>query len=87
MLHARSLPSKLWVEALNYASYIQNKAPRIYVEDRRIGHLLRLGHVINQMSHTSASLDLEHGPIFLFKRGKSYIHRAHLASLWDIQMM
>jgi hypothetical protein len=35
-----------------------------------IGHLLRLGQVTNQMSHTSSSLDLEHGPIFLMKRGK-----------------
>jgi hypothetical protein len=35
----------------------------------RIGHLLRLGQVTNHMSHTSASLDLEHGPIFLLKRG------------------
>jgi hypothetical protein len=33
MLHARSLPSKIWAEALNYATYIQNKSPHIYVEE------------------------------------------------------
>lgn len=27
MLHARSLPSKLWAEAINCASYIQNRSP------------------------------------------------------------
>jgi hypothetical protein len=36
----------------------------------RIGHLLRLGHVTNQMSHTYTSLDIENGPIFLLKIGK-----------------
>jgi hypothetical protein len=34
MLHARSLPSKLWAEALNCATYIQNRAPHRSVEDR-----------------------------------------------------
>ena len=27
MLHARDLPSKLWAEAINYATYIQNRVP------------------------------------------------------------
>jgi len=35
----------------------------------RLGHLLRLEKVKNQMSHTFTSLDLEYGPIFLLKRG------------------
>jgi hypothetical protein len=33
MLHVRSLPSKIWVEALNHVSYIHNKSPHRYVED------------------------------------------------------
>ena len=34
MLHARSLPSKIWAEALNCATYIQNISPHKSVEDR-----------------------------------------------------
>jgi hypothetical protein len=34
MVHGRSLPSKLWVEALNCDAYIQNIAPHKFVEDR-----------------------------------------------------
>jgi hypothetical protein len=33
MLHARSLPSKLWAEALNCATYIHNRSPHRSVED------------------------------------------------------
>jgi hypothetical protein len=33
MLHARSLPPKLWVEALNCANHIQNKSPHIFIKD------------------------------------------------------
>ena len=33
VLHARSLPSKLWAKALNFAKYIQNRSPHRYVED------------------------------------------------------
>ena len=33
MLHARSLPSKLWAEALNCANYIHNISPHRYVKD------------------------------------------------------
>jgi hypothetical protein len=33
MLHARSLPSKLWVEALNCATYIHNRSSYRFVED------------------------------------------------------
>jgi transposase InsO family protein len=33
MLHARSLPSKIWDEALNYANYIQNISPHRSVKD------------------------------------------------------
>ena len=33
MLHARSLPSKIWAEALNCATYIHNRSPHVYVED------------------------------------------------------
>jgi hypothetical protein len=32
MLHARSLPSKLWIDELNYVAYIQNKEPHRSVE-------------------------------------------------------
>jgi hypothetical protein len=33
MLHAMSLPSNIWDEALNFVSYIQNISPHRYVED------------------------------------------------------
>ena len=33
MLHARSLPSKLWAEALNCFNYIQNRSPHRSVKD------------------------------------------------------
>jgi hypothetical protein len=33
MWHARSLPSKLWVEALNCVAYIRNRAPHRSIED------------------------------------------------------
>jgi hypothetical protein len=33
MLHARSLPFKLWAEVLNFDSYIQNRAPHISIKD------------------------------------------------------
>jgi hypothetical protein len=33
MLHAKSLPDRLLVEALNCATYIQNKSPHRYVKD------------------------------------------------------
>jgi hypothetical protein len=35
MLHARSLPSNLWAEELNYVAYIQNGAPHRSVEDKK----------------------------------------------------
>ena len=34
MLHAKSLPQILWVEALNCATYIQNISPHRYVKDK-----------------------------------------------------
>jgi transposase InsO family protein len=34
MLHARSLPQKLWAEALNCANYIQNISPHRFVKDQ-----------------------------------------------------
>jgi hypothetical protein len=34
MLHAMSLPQRLWVEALNYETYIQNIYPHRYVKDK-----------------------------------------------------
>jgi hypothetical protein len=34
MLHAKSLPERLWAESLNCATYIQNKYPHIYVKDK-----------------------------------------------------
>jgi hypothetical protein len=33
MLHAKSLPQRLWAEALNYATYIQNRSPHRSVKD------------------------------------------------------
>jgi hypothetical protein len=33
MLHAKSLPQRLWVEALNCETYIQNKSPHQSVKD------------------------------------------------------
>jgi hypothetical protein len=33
MLHANSLPQRLWAEALNCATYIQNRYPRISIKD------------------------------------------------------
>jgi hypothetical protein len=34
MLHAKSLPLRLWDEALNYATYIQNRYPHRSVKDK-----------------------------------------------------
>jgi transposase InsO family protein len=34
ILHAKSLPQRLWVEAFNYETYIQNISPHIYVKDK-----------------------------------------------------
>jgi hypothetical protein len=34
MLHAKSLPQRLWAEALNCATYIQNKSPHRSVKDK-----------------------------------------------------
>jgi hypothetical protein len=34
MLHAKSLPQRLWVEALNYATYIQKKSPYRSFKDK-----------------------------------------------------
>jgi hypothetical protein len=34
MLHPKSLPQRLWVEALNCATYIQNKYPHRSVKDK-----------------------------------------------------
>jgi hypothetical protein len=34
MLHEKSLPHRLWDEALNCATYIQNIYPHIYVKDK-----------------------------------------------------
>jgi hypothetical protein len=34
MLHAKSLPQRLWDEALNCATYIQNISPHRYVKDK-----------------------------------------------------
>jgi hypothetical protein len=34
MLHAKSLPQRLWAEALNYATYIQNRSPHRSVKDK-----------------------------------------------------
>jgi hypothetical protein len=34
MLHAKSLPQRLWVEALNCETYIQNRSPHRFVKDK-----------------------------------------------------
>ena len=34
MLHAKSLPQRLWAEALNCATYIQNRSPNRSVKDK-----------------------------------------------------
>jgi hypothetical protein len=34
MLHAKSLPQRLWAEALNCAKYIQNRSPHRYFKDK-----------------------------------------------------
>jgi hypothetical protein len=33
MLHAKSLPQRLWVEELNFSTYIQNISPHRYVKE------------------------------------------------------
>jgi hypothetical protein len=33
MLHQKSLPQRLWVETLNFSTYIQNRSPHISVKD------------------------------------------------------
>ena len=34
MLHAKSLPQRLWAEALNYETYIQNRSPHRNFKDK-----------------------------------------------------
>jgi hypothetical protein len=34
MMHAKSIPQILWVEALNCVNNIQNRSPHIYVKDK-----------------------------------------------------
>jgi hypothetical protein len=34
MLHAKSLPKRLWIEAINCETYIQNRYPHISVKDK-----------------------------------------------------
>jgi hypothetical protein len=34
MLHAKSLPHRLWAKALNCETYIQNRSPHIFVKDK-----------------------------------------------------
>jgi hypothetical protein len=34
MLHEKSLPQRLWAEALNCETYIQNRSPHRYVKDK-----------------------------------------------------
>jgi hypothetical protein len=34
MLHSKSLPRRLWVEELNFETYIQNRSPHIFVKDK-----------------------------------------------------
>jgi transposase InsO family protein len=34
MLHAKSLPHRLWAEALNFTTYIQNTSPHRFVKDK-----------------------------------------------------
>jgi hypothetical protein len=34
MLHAKSLPQRLWAKALKFATYIQNRSPHRYVKDK-----------------------------------------------------
>ena len=34
MLHAKSLPQRLWTKALNCATYIQNRSPHRFVKDK-----------------------------------------------------
>jgi hypothetical protein len=34
MLHAKSLPWRLWVEELNFSTYIQKKSPHRFVKDK-----------------------------------------------------
>jgi hypothetical protein len=34
MLHAKSLPQRLWAEELNFGNYIQNRSPHRYFKDK-----------------------------------------------------
>jgi len=34
MLHEKSLPQRLWDEALNFAAYIQNRSPHRSIKDK-----------------------------------------------------
>jgi hypothetical protein len=84
MLHAKSLPQRLWDEALNCATYIQNISPHRSVKDKtpyeawsglklEVTHFRILVHV--------------HGPGFPLRRGRHLIHRAHSVSLLDTPMV
>jgi transposase InsO family protein len=76
MLHANSLPHRLWAEALNCATYI-------LIDLSRIRPPTRLGVASNWKWPTFAFLVHMHGPRFLLKRGRHLIHRALSEFLLD----
>ena len=64
MLHAKSLPQRIWVEALNCATYIQNKSPHRSVKDKTpyeawSGLKSEVTHFHNFGSHASTQIPSE----------------------------
>ena len=64
MLHAKSLPQRLWAEALNCATYIQNRSPHRFVKDKTpykawSGLKLEVTHFCIFSSHAWAQIPYE----------------------------
>jgi hypothetical protein len=64
MLHARDLPSKLWAEAINCATYIQNRVPHKGLKgvtpfEARNGKKLEVTHFRIFGSHAWARIPLD----------------------------
>eukprot|EP00253_Pinus_taeda_P004938 PITA_04938 len=83
MLHAKSLPHKLWDEALNCANYIQNRSPHRSIKDQTPFEAWSDTKPEVTTSVFSAPV---HGPGSPLKRGKLFIRRALSASLLDTLM-
>ena len=81
MIEAKDLNPKLWDEAINSATYIQNMALHKSVYGKT--HL-RLGLITSQIFHISGFLAQGFGLEFLHKRENICSHKERSASWWDM---